>query len=282
MAMKRLQKKSPSLLKQVHAAGKALQKKGGGRPEVLLILGTGLGQLSETIQAEWKVDYAAIPYFPKATVESHSGRLIYGTLAGKRVLAMEGRFHCYEGYSMQEVAFPVRVAGELGVKKMIVTNAAGGLNLGYQKGDIAVIEDHINFMGTSPLVGPNEGRLGPRFPDMSAPYSPRLAMLAMEAARKKKISLRRGVYIGVTGPNLETRAEYRMMRAWGADLVGMSTVPEVIAAVHQGMEVLGLSVVTDLCDPDHLRPVDIQEIIRTAHAAGPRLDKLVEAVLEKI
>ncbi len=225
---------------------------------------------------ECEIDYKSIPHFPVSTVESHAGKLVLGTLAGKPVAALQGRFHLYEGYSAEEVSFPVRVLARLGAKVLIVTNAAGGLNLGYRKGDLVLIEDHINFMGSGPLTGANDERVGPRFPDMSRPYSARLAGLADQAARELKISLRRGVYIGVLGPNLETRAEYRMMRSWGADLVGMSTIPEVIAGVHMGVDVLALSVVTDVCDPDHLEPVEIKEIIRIANEAGPRLDALIE------
>lgn len=227
------------------------------------------------------MEYASIPHFPVSTVESHAGKILFGTLAGKKVAAMEGRFHFYEGYSLAEVTFPVRVLKELGAKILVVSNAAGGLNLAFRKGEIVLIEDHINFMGVNPLIGPNEERLGPRFPDMSAPYSARLMGLTEEAAREQKLSVRRGVYIGVTGPNLETRAEYRMMRNLGADLVGMSTVPEVIAGVHMGMEILGMSIVTDVCDPDHLEPVDIKEIIKTANEAGPKLDRLLESAIRK-
>lgn len=280
--MKRIQKKSPELFLKVQEAVRAVRRRSKDfEPETALILGTGLGQLVNKIKTHAVIDYASIPHFAKVTAESHKGRLVLGTLAGRRVAAMEGRFHHYEGYSLQEVTFPVRVLRMLGAKNLVVTNAAGGLNLNYRKGELVLIEDHINFMGANPLMGPNDPRLGLRFPDMAAPYSARLAQLTEEAAREKKIALRRGVYVGVSGPCLETRAEYRMMRAWGADLVGMSTVPEVIVGVHMGFDILGISIVTDLCDPDHLAPVDIQEIIRTANAAGPQLDKLVEASIAK-
>ena len=267
------------LLEKIQASVKAIRAKSGWVPEVAVILGTGLGDLAKRIKPEAEIDYGTIPNFPVSTVESHAGKLVLGTLSGKKVAAMEGRFHGYEGYSQEEVTFPVRVMRELGAKILIVSNAAGGLNLNYRKGEIILIEDHINFMGVNPLIGPNDNRLGPRFPDMSRPYSGRLIQLAEEAGRKENIPVRRGVYIGVTGPNLETRAEYRMMRAWGADLVGMSTVPEVIVGVHMGMEILGVSIVTDVCDPDHLEPVDIKEIIKTANEAGPKLDQLLEAVI---
>lgn len=281
MAMKRLKKSASPELDQIRGAVSAIRKKSALSPEIAIVLGTGLGNLAKKIKTDCVIPYGGIPNFPVSTVESHTGQLILGTLSGRRVAAMEGRFHFYEGYSMREVAFPVRVLRELGAKILVVSNAAGGLNLAYRKGELVLIEDHINFMGANPLVGPNDERLGPRFPDMCAPYSARLAQVTAEAAQALKIPLRRGVYIGVAGPNLETRAEYRMMRAWGADLVGMSTVPEVIAGVHMGMEILGISIVTDVCDPDHLEAVDIKEIIRTANEAGPKLDRLLESAVKK-
>ncbi|MDP3919959.1 MAG: purine-nucleoside phosphorylase [Candidatus Omnitrophota bacterium] len=280
--MKRFVKEQDKgLLEKMHESVREIRLKTTFEPEVGIILGTGLGNLSKRIEIEADIDYSHIPYFPASTVESHTGKLSFGKLAGKKVVAMEGRFHLYEGYGLDEITFPVRVMHELGAKKLIVSNASGGLNLDYRKGEIVVIEDHINFVGLSPLMGPNDERLGPRFPDMSAPYSARLAGIAEEAAREAGFSVRCGVYLWISGPNLETRAEYRMMRGLGADLVGMSTVPEVIVACHMGMEVLGLSVVTDLCDPDHLEAVDIKEIIKTANEAGPKLDKLVEAAIRR-
>jgi purine-nucleoside phosphorylase len=281
MAMKRFKKSKTDLLNQMRESAAFIKSKTKIVPEIAIILGTGLGNLAKKIKKETEIDYAEIPHFPVSTVESHAGKLLFGTLAGKKVAAMEGRFHFYEGYSAAEVTFPVRVLREIGAKILVVSNASGGLNLNYRKGEIVVIEDQINFMGVNPLIGPNDERVGPRFPDMSEPFSARLAGLTEQAAREKKISVRRGVYIGVAGPNLETRAEYRMMRSWGADLVGMSTVPEVIVGVHMGMEVLGLSIVTDVCDPDHLEPVDIKEIIKTANEAGPKLDALLEAAIAK-
>ncbi|MBI3306892.1 MAG: purine-nucleoside phosphorylase [Candidatus Omnitrophica bacterium] len=279
--MKRIKKTKTSLLSNVQDAVRFIRRKTDWVPEIAVILGTGLGNFAKKIKLEAAVDYNIIPHFPVSTVESHAGKLLLGTLAGKKVAAMEGRFHFYEGYTPQEVTFPVRVLRELGAKILVVSNAAGGLNLAYRKGEIVVIEDHINFMGINPLIGPNEERLGPRFPDMCAPFSARLAGLTEQASREQKIPVRRGVYVGVAGPNLETRAEYRMLRGFGADLVGMSTVPEVIVGVHMGMEILGLSIVTDVCDPDHLEPCDIKEIIKTANEAGPRLDKLLEAAIRK-
>jgi purine-nucleoside phosphorylase len=279
--MKPTNKKKSLLLDQIKEAIAAIRKETDLVPQVAIILGTGLGNLAKKVQVEAEISYASIPNFPVSTVESHAGKLILGTLSGKKVAVMEGRFHCYEGYTPQEVTFPVRVLRELGAKILVVSNAAGGLNLSFRKGEIVLIEDHINFMGINPLIGPNDDRLGPRFPDMSAPYSARLVQHTEQAARDEKIPIRRGTYVGVLGPNLETRAEYRMLRNWGADLVGMSTVPEVIVAVHMGMEVLGVSISTDLCDPEHLEPVDIKEIIRIANEAGPKLDKLIEAAIKK-
>lgn len=281
MAMKRIKKAGADLLPRLQESVAAIRKQTKWVPEVAIILGTGLGNLAKKVKKEAEIDYSRIPNFPVSTVTSHAGKLLLGTLSGKKVAVMEGRFHCYEGYTPQEVTFPLRVLRELGAKKLIVSNAAGGLNLNFRKGEIMLIEDHINFMGINPLIGPNDERIGPRFPDMCEPYSARLVGLAEEAARQKKISVRRGVYVGVLGPNLETRAEYRMLRQWGADVVGMSTVPEVIAAVHMGMETLGVSIVTDLCDPDNLQPCDIKEIIKTANEAGPKLDLLIETVLTK-
>lgn len=282
MPMKPSSAHSSTLLEDLDEASGFLKKKLRRTPDIAIILGTGLGQLAQKITDADAVSYGEIPHFPRSTVESHAGRLVAGELAGKSVIAMEGRFHFYEGYSLEQVTFPVRIMKHLGVSKLIVTNAAGGLDLGYRKGEIVIIEDHINFMGVNPLVGPNDERLGPRFPDMSEPYSARLAGIAEEAARAEGIPVRRGVYIGVTGPCLETKAEYRMMRQLGADLVGMSTVPEVIVGVHAGLEILGLSVVTDVCDPEHLEKVDIREIIRIANEAGPKLDRLVVSTVSRM
>ncbi|MBI3317492.1 MAG: purine-nucleoside phosphorylase [Candidatus Omnitrophica bacterium] len=270
------------MLENIRESADAVRGQGSLVPEIAIILGTGLGDLAARIKREAEIGYKEIPHFPISTVESHAGKLVLGTLGGKKVAAMEGRFHGYEGYSPQDVTFPVRVLKELGAKVLIVSNAAGGLNLNYKKGQIVLIEDHINFMGINPLIGPNDERVGPRFPDLCAPYSSRLMNLAAAAGHEQKIPVSRGVYVGVLGPNLETRAEYRMLRNWGADLVGMSTVPEVLAGVHMGMEILGVSIVTDVCDPDHLEPVDIKEIIKTANEAGPKLDKLLEATIKKI
>ncbi|HOG23340.1 MAG TPA: purine-nucleoside phosphorylase [Candidatus Omnitrophota bacterium] len=281
MAMKRFCREKNGLMDRIGECLAYMREKTDFKPEIALILGTGLGRLADRIKPERILAYDELPHFPQSTVQSHKGQLVLGEIAGKKVAAMEGRFHYYEGYSLEEVTFAVRVLRELGTRKLVVSNAAGGLNLEYRKGEIVLITDHINFMGVNPLIGPNEEKLGPRFPDMCEPYSRRLIDLALKSAQEVQIPVRQGVYIGVAGPCLETRAEYRMMRHWGADLVGMSTVPEVIVAVHMGMEVLGVSVVTDLCDPDHLEPCDIQEIIKTANEAGPKLDKLIAATIQK-
>jgi purine-nucleoside phosphorylase len=252
------------------------------KPEVLIILGTGLGKLAEQMETLHSISYQDIPHFPVSTVESHSGRLRFGTLGGKNIVAMQGRFHFYEDYSMQQIVFPVRVAHELGARTMMVSNAAGGMNPLYRRGDIMCITDHINILGDNPLVGPNDDELGVRFPDMSEPYSHRLTALAEQAALEQNIKMQQGVYLAVKGPNLETRAEYRFLRTIGADVVGMSTIPEVIAAVHMGMEVLGISAVTDECFPDALKPVKMVEILEAAGIAEPKLTKVITRVLEQL
>lgn len=268
------------LVDQIAQAVEVIQARWSRRPRVGIVLGTGLGSVAGRIETQAALDSGSIPHFPQATVDSHAGRLVCGELCGLPVAAMEGRFHAYEGYSHRQIAFPVRVMRALGAETLIVSNAAGGMNPDYSLGDIVVIDDHINLMGHNPLIGPNDDRLGPRFPDMSRPYDAELAARAMAVARREGIAAHRGVYAAVTGPNLETRAEYRALRALGADLVGMSTVPEVLAAVHGGMRVLGLSIVTDLCFPDALEPTDIRRIIATAAAAEPKLGKIVLGVLE--
>ncbi len=251
-------------------------------PEVAVILGTGLGALAHDIEVETVISYEEIPHFPLSTVETHRGRLLLGTLAGKRVVAMQGRFHRYEGYTLQQVTLPVRVLRLLGAGTLFVSNACGGMNPLWGPGDLVAIDDHVNLLGDNPLIGPNLDELGPRFPDMSEVYDRELLRLAEESALDLRIPLRRGVYAAVSGPNLETRAEYRMLHALGADVVGMSTVPEAIVARHMGMRVLGISIITDACLPDHLEPADIQTIIRTANEAEPRLTAIFRAVLEKM
>ncbi|HEY8485049.1 MAG TPA: purine-nucleoside phosphorylase [Longimicrobiales bacterium] len=267
---------------RLREATAAVRARTAMEPEVGIVLGTGLGALADEIEVEASIPYAEIPHFPLATVETHAGLLLFGRLAGKRVVAMQGRFHRYEGYTLQEVTFPIRVLALLGARVLILSGACGGMNPLWQRGDLVVLDDHINLMGDNPLIGPNLDELGPRFPDMSEPYDRALQALAEEVARELKIPLRRGVYVAVTGPNLETRAEYRMLRAIGADVVGMSTVPETIVARHMGMRVLGLSVITDECLPDALRPVALEEILRAASEAEPKLAALVKGVLERL
>ncbi len=252
------------------------------QPEYLLILGTGLGQLGDEIEITDIIEYGDIPHFPVSTVESHAGRLLFGILGGKNVAAMQGRFHYYEGYSMQQIAFPVRVAKALGAQSLLVSNACGGMNPNFEAGDIMLITDHINFLADNPLIGPNDDELGPRFPDMSDPYTSRLREIAENVALDGGIKMHQGVYLAIAGPMLETKAEYRYMRQLGADVVGMSTVPEVIAAVHMGMDVLGISVITDECFPDSLKPVVLEEIFAAAALAEPKMTQVIIGVLERL
>lgn len=252
------------------------------KPEYLVILGTGLGQLTEEVELLTSIDYDDIPHFPVSTVESHHGRLLFGHLGGKPVIAMQGRFHFYEGYSMQQIVFPVRVARALGVQTLIVSNACGGLNPNFTRGDIMLINDHINFLADNPLIGPNDNELGSRFPDMSEPYTKGLIETAETVALDLSIKMHEGVYLAVSGPMLETKAEYRFMRQLGADVVGMSTVPEVIAAVHMGLQVLGISVITDECFPDALKPVRLDDVLEAAALAEPKLTQIIKGVLERL
>lgn len=263
----------------VQEAVEAIRRRWPGQPTVGIILGTGLGSLAAQIRTEATLEYESVPHFPRSTSVGHAGQLVCGVLEGVTVVAMEGRFHAYEGYSYRQITFPVRVMKALGAGMLIVSNACGGMNPRYGLGDIVVIEDHINLMPGNPLIGVNEDTLGPRFPDMSAPYDRRLIDRALEIARHEDFVAHKGVYVAVTGPNLETRAEYRFLRGIGADVVGMSTVPEVIVAVHAGIRVLGLSIVTDLCLPDALEPANIERIIATANSAEPNLRKIVLGVL---
>jgi purine-nucleoside phosphorylase len=250
--------------------------------DVAIILGTGLGGLADEIAVEQTIDYTELPNFPHSTVESHRGRLLCGTLGGKTVVAMQGRFHRYEGYSLQQVTFPVRVLRALGADTLIVSNACGGMHPLWAAGDLMVISDHINFLGDNPLIGPNDDTLGARFPDMSEPYDPSLRALAREVASQHGITIREGVYVAVQGPNLETRAEYRFLRGIGADVVGMSTVPEVIVALHGGMRVLGLSIITDQCLPDALQPASLAQIVGVARSAEPKLAAVVTGVIARL
>lgn len=265
----------------VAAAVRAVRARSALEPEIAVILGTGLGALAEQIEVETRIPYEEIPGFPVSTVETHAGRLLLGSLGGKRVVAMQGRFHKYEGYALPNVAFPVRVMKALGAKTLIVSNVSGGMHPLWRAGDLVLISDHINLLGDNPLAGPNDDS-GPRFPDMSAAYDKDLRATARAVALDQGITLREGVYVAVPGPNLETRAEYRLLRAAGADVVGMSTVPEVIVAVHQGMRVLGLSIITDVCLPDALTVASVPEIIAVARSAEPRLTALVRGVLERL
>lgn len=263
-------------------AADAVRARSAATPDVGIVLGTGLGALAAEIEVEEEIPYSQIPHFVPSTVESHSGRLLIGSLEGLRVVAMQGRLHLYEGYRAWQVVFPVRVMSLLGARALIVSNASGGMNPLWSPGDLMLIADHINLLPDNPLTGPNLDALGPRFPDMSAAYDPLLQRVAQEVALERRIPLRRGVYVAVPGPNLETAAEYRMLRMMGADVVGMSTVPEVIAAVHAGMRVLGLSVITDACLPDALRPTSLEEILETAREAEPNLTGVVRGVLARL
>ncbi len=251
-------------------------------PEFTLILGTGLGQLADEIEEVMTISYEDIPHFPLSTVETHAGRLIFGHLGGKAVVAMQGRFHFYEGYTMQQIVFPLRVTRALGSQALFVSNACGGMNTNYRRGDIMLIRDHINLLGTNPLIGPNDDKLGPRFPDMSEPYTERLMEVAQNVALEQQIPMHKGVYLAIAGPSLETKAEYRYMRMLGADVVGMSTIPEVIAAVHMGMDVLGISVITDECFPDALEPINIEEVLEAAAMAEPKMTRVMMGVLERL
>ena len=270
------------LFTQIQETARHIKSKWNAMPRVGIILGTGLGGLVEEIDAEAVFPYGEIPHFPVSTAPSHKGQLVCGKLAGQSVIAMEGRFHSYEGYSGRDLTLPVRVMKALGCEYLVISNACGGLNPQYAKGDIMLIEDHIGLFMENPLRGPNDDRLGPRFPDMCEPYDRGLLHLARRVAIEDKLLVQQGVFVAVPGPNLETRAEYRLLRQMGADVVGMSTVPEVIVAVHSGMRCLGLSIITDMCLPDALEPANIPDIIATANEAEKKLRKLVRRVVEKL
>ncbi len=267
---------------RIDACAQAVRARFARPVDVAIILGTGLGGLAADIVVETVIEYHELPDFPPSTVESHRGRLLCGTLGGKTVVAMQGRFHRYEGYSLQQVTFPVRVLRALGADTLIVSNACGGMHPLWAPGDLMLISDHINLLGDNPLIGPNDDTLGPRFPDMSAPYDAALRALAREVASQQGLTLREGVYVAVQGPNLETRAEYRMLRGLGADVVGMSTVPEVIVALHGGMRVLGLSIITDQCLPDALEPATLDRIVAVARGAEPTLSAVVSGVIARL
>lgn len=267
---------------QINEAVKFLSERSIEKPTVGVVLGTGLGKLVDKIDIIETISYEDIPHFPVATVEFHTGKLIYGTIGTTKILAMQGRFHYYEGYGMQQITFPIRVMQQLGVQKLLLSNAAGGIDLAYKKGDLIIIDDHINLQPDNPLRGLNKPEYGPRFPDMSNPYDGELSLLIESKAKELGIVMRKGVYAAVPGPNLETRAEYRYLGRIGANLVGMSTVPEVIVANQIGLPCAAVSVVTDECDPDNLQPVDIEEIIAVAGAADGTLSNIFEAVIKEL
>jgi purine-nucleoside phosphorylase len=278
-----MEKKSTQGLKEtISEATEFIRSKTKFVPQIGIILGTGLGSLADGIKVDAKISYEDIPHFPVSTVESHAGRLILGELSGKKVVAMQGRFHYYEGYDMKQVTFPVRVMKALGAGTLVVCNACGGLNPAFRAGDIMVITDHINLLGSNPLFGPNDESVGPRFPDMCCCYDPELIALAENAAVNLGIKLQKGVYVAVAGPNLETAAEYRFLRLIEADVVGMSTVPEVIVARHQSMRVLGFSLVTDMGLPDALKPVNLAEILATAARSEPLLKDIMIRVIKEM
>lgn len=247
-----------------------------------IILGTGLGGLVKEIDVKCELDYSMLPYFPISTVESHRGKLIFGKIGNKNVVAMQGRFHYYEGYTMQQITYPVRVMKYLGVETLLVSNACGGLNPEYRRGDLMIMQDHINLLSDNPLIGKNEDEFGPRFPDMSEPYNLELIKSAEDVARANKIKVHKGVYVAVPGPNLETKAEYKFLSAIGADVVGMSTIPEDIVANHMGMNVLGISIITDECFPETLNKVNVEEIIAAAMKAEPKMTLIMKEVINKI
>ncbi|MGV3484889.1 MAG: purine-nucleoside phosphorylase [Planctomycetaceae bacterium] len=267
------------LFDKIQDAKAAIRERWNRQPRVAIVLGTGLGGLVQDIELEASIEYGDIPHFPQSTATSHRGRLVCGQLSGEPVIAMEGRFHMYEGYPLKQITLPIRVFKALGAELLVLSNACGGLNPYFQSGDIMVIEDQINLMGDNPLIGVNDERLGPRFPDMCEPYNQRWVDRAIRIARDAQIEVHKGVFAAVAGPNLETRAEYRFLRTIGADVVGMSTVPETIVAVHCDLTVVGLSVITDMCLPDALRPANVEEIIATAMAAEPKLRQLVRGIV---
>jgi purine-nucleoside phosphorylase len=270
------------MLEKIKEASNYIKEQGAIEPIVGIVLGTGLGNLATQIDAEKIIEYGDIPHFPVSTVESHSGKLIYGNLSGKKVLAMQGRFHYYEGYSGEEITFPIRVMKALGVQKLLISNAAGTVNPDFNKGTLMLIDDHINMISDNPLRGINHEELGPRFPDMSQPYDAEMNALLKDIAQEKGVTLHEGVYTPVAGPNLETRAEYRYLRRIGSDAIGMSTVPEVIVANHMSLPCVAISVLTDECDPDNLKPVSIAEILEIAGRAEKDLTKLYVELIARI
>lgn len=270
------------LLRNIEETIQVIREKTKDEYQTGIILGTGLGGLVKEIEVEHEFDYADLPHFPLSTVESHHGKLIFGKIADRKVVAMQGRFHYYEGYTMQQITYPVRVMKFLGVKTLLVSNACGGMNPLFRRGDIMLMTDHINLLGDNPLIGKNEDSLGPRFPDMSEPYSMELIAMAEQVALENKVKVQKGVYVAVPGPNLETKAEYRFLRQIGADVVGMSTIPENIVANHMGMRVLGFSIITDECFPDSLKPALLSEILEAAMAAEPKMTLIMKEVIKRI
>ncbi len=270
------------LRKDIDEAVEFIRSKTDARPPIGIILGTGLGGLVNEIRVNTVIDYSQIPHFPISTVESHHGKLIFGALSGKKIVAMQGRFHKYEGYTLQQVTFPVRVMKFLGVENLLISNAAGALNPFFRRGDVMIMADHINLLGDNPLIGKNDDTFGPRFPDMSEPYDRGLIAMAEEAALDLRIPVRKGVYVAMIGPMLETAAEYRFLRIIGADAVGMSTVPEDIVAVHMGIKVLGFSILTDECFPDALKPITLKEVIKTANKAEPKMTAIMKEVVKRL
>ncbi len=268
--------------KQIDESVQYLKKRGFETPEIGIVLGTGLGQLVDDIENPIEAHYNHIPYFPLATVEFHTGKLIYGTIEGKKAVVMQGRFHLYEGYDFTDITYPIRVMHQLGIQKLFVSNAAGAINLDFKKGDIMLIEDHINLQGGSPLAFKNVAEFGDRFVDMSEPYNPEMRNKVEAIAAREDISLKKGVYASVVGPQLETKAEYRMLKIMGADAVGMSTVPEVIVANHLRLPIVAVSVLTDECDPDNLEPVEVQEILRIAGQTEPKMIKLFKELIKEL
>ncbi|WP_047416697.1 purine-nucleoside phosphorylase [Cellulophaga sp. Hel_I_12] len=268
--------------KQLKESTDYLKSKGFESPEIGIVLGTGLGKLVDELENTIEAHYNHIPFFPLATVEFHSGKLIYGTFQNKKVVVMQGRFHMYEGYDLMDVTYPIRVMHQLGIKKLLISNASGAINLSMKKGDMMLIEDHINLQGASPLAFKNVSEFGSRFTDMSNPYDTDMRKKLLAIAEKENITLRQGVYVSVLGPQLETRAEYRMLKLLGADAVGMSTVPEIIVANHLDLPVVAISVLTDECDPDNLKPVNVQEIIAVAEKTEPKMVKLFRELLKQL
>jgi purine-nucleoside phosphorylase len=271
-----------SLREKIAEAKKFIESRSKVKPKIGIIVGTGLGTLAKEIEIKAIVPYSDIPHFAVSTAPGHEGNLILGKLSGKMIMAMQGRFHLYEGYSLEEITFPIRIMKEMGVELLIESNVVGGMNPNFKAGDLMIITDHINLTGNNPLIGPNDERLGPRFPDMSEPYDKRLIELTERIAIEEKIGIHKGVYVGLTGPNFETPAEYRFLRLIGADAVGMSTVCEVIVARHSGLRVLGISCITDECIPDRLEPVNFRKLIQVAQKVEPNLARLVKRLLREI